>query len=131
MKKNYVILVVCLLAVMALIARPMEAIAQSSQGDGTEIIIQPTPLIPQGTPRAPVFNPFYAYWEGSCVSLGSTSSYGTVSVCIVSTAGDYVTTGFDTDDGIILIPISGNTGHYILTIVTESGLVFEGEFDIY
>jgi len=104
-------------------------IAKTDDGTPIDIIYRPDGL--NNGPRMPVFNPFYAYWEGSCVSLGSTSSYGTVSVCIVSTAGDYVTTGFDTDDGIILIPISGNTGHYILTIVTESGLMFEGEFDIY
>lgn len=116
-------------ACLAIFMVSSSIIAKTDDGTPIDIIYRPDGL--NNGPRMPVFNPFYAYWEGSCVSLGSTSSYGTVSVCIVSTAGDYVTTGFDTDDGIILIPISGNTGHYILTIVTESGLVFEGEFDIY
>ena len=58
------------------------------------------------------------------------SSYGVVSVTLVSTAGDYYATYFDTEDGLILIPISGITGHYTLTLVTEGGLVFEGEFEI-
>lgn len=48
----------------------------------------------------------------------------------VSTAGDYYQTIFDTEDLQIVIPISGETGHYTLMLVTERDLVFEGEFEI-
>lgn len=82
------------------------------------------------TPRIPSFNPFFAYEDGSSVTLGSVSPYGDVAVTLVSTAGDYYQTVFDTEDGQVIIPISGDAGHYSLTLVTERGLVFEGEFDL-
>ena len=58
------------------------------------------------------------------------SPYGVVSVTLVSTAGDYYQTFFDTEDVQLVVPISGETGHYTLTLVTERGLVFKGEFDL-
>lgn len=82
-----------------------------------------------GAPRSS-FNPFFAYEDGTCVTLGSMSPCGDVSVTLVSTAGDYYQTVFDTEDLQIVIPISGETGHYTLTLVTERGLVFKGEFDL-
>lgn len=98
---------------------------------GVPIDITYRPATSHNTPRMPAFNPFYAYLEEAFVSLGSTSSYGTVIVCITSTSGDYVTVSFDTDEGSIVVPISGDAGHYILTITTENNLVYGGEFDCY
>lgn len=95
-----------------------------------EILIHQDPTDPSGDPRSPSFNPFFAYEDGSSVTLGSVSSYGDVAVTLVSTAGDNYQTVFDTEDVQIVIPISGATGHYTLTLVTERGLVFEGEFDL-
>ncbi len=46
-----------------------------------------------------------------------------------NTAGDFFQTVFDTEEGSILIPISGNPGNYTLMLVMASGLVFEGEFN--
>ena len=66
----------------------------------------------------------------SFVLLGSQFEYGVVAVTLISTAGDFYETQFDTEDGQIIIPISGDAGHYILTLVTELGVVFEGMFDI-
>jgi len=93
------------------------------------ITIEPSNNDPLGAPRS-TFNPFFAYEDGTCVTLGSMSPYGVVSVTLVSTAGDYYQTFFDTEDLQIVIPISGETGHYTLMLVTERDLVFEGEFEI-
>ena len=113
----------CLLGVFAL-----ESFAK--QGEGTVLIIKQN--IPQNpnAPRTPVVNPFFAQLEDTYVLLGSTSPCGVVAVSLVSTSGDNYSANFDTDDWTIIIPVSGNPGHYTLTLVTESGAVFEGEFDI-
>lgn len=97
---------------------------------GHDILIQPCPPIPAEAPRTPIYNPFYATLETTDVLLGCYCNYGTVSVSVVSTAGDYYSTGFDTEEGIIILPISGLSGHYTLTIVCAGGIVFGGEFDI-
>lgn len=102
----------------------------SSMYQGHDILIQPCPPIPAGAPRTPVINPFYATQEATYVLLGSYSDYGVVSVSVISTAGDYYITDFDTEDGTIVLPISGLSGHYTLTIVCAGGIVFGGEFDI-
>ena len=64
------------------------------------------------------------------VILGSTDNIGTVTVQITSTIGDNYTTFFDTSDGTIFLPISGNTGYYTLTIITSDGTHYVGEFTI-
>lgn len=115
----------CLSAIMAMeitLAEPM---------GGHIIIIVPRPDTP-GAPRTPVVNPFIAeLMDGSTsVLLGATDAIGTVSVQITSTAGDNYSTYFDTSDGSILLPISGITGYYTLTIVTPDGTRFVGEFTI-
>lgn len=98
--------------------------------DGHNILIRQQLDSSSAAPRAPAYNPFFAYEDGTCVTLGSMSPYGVVSVTLVSTAGDYYQALFDTEDVQILVPISGATGHYALTLVTEGGLVFVGEFDV-
>ena len=99
-------------------------------GDGQhDILIRQQSDGSSGAPRS-TFNPFFAYEDGTCVTLGSVSPGGNVSVTLVSTAGDYYQTIFDTEDMQIVIPISGGMGHYTLRLVTERDLVFEGEFEI-
>ena len=98
--------------------------------DHTPIHIVHRPINQSPAPRTPVVNPFFAQLEDTHVLLGSTSPCGVVAVSLVSTSGDNYSANFDTDDWTIIIPVSGNPGHYTLTLVTESGAVFEGEFDI-
>ena len=80
----------------------------------------------------PVHIPFIAeLMDGSnSVLLGATDTIGIVSVQITSTSGDNYSTYFDTSDGAILLPISGNAGYYTLTIITPDGTHFVGEFSI-
>lgn len=99
--------------------------------NGHTIIIVQKPD-PADSPRTPVYNPFIAELSDglNSVLLGATSSCGTVSVQIVSTAGDDYATYFDTSDGAILLPVSGNAGDYTLTITVPGGAVYVGEFSI-
>ena len=98
--------------------------------DGETIVISPVDTNASGIPRGPVFNPFNAYRLNNTVVLESDTSYGVVNVVLVSTAGDYYTTVFDTEDGFVLIPISGDSGDYSLLITDLSGAQFIGTFDI-
>lgn len=100
------------------------------QTDGEDIILVPNPINPEGTPRTPANVPFYAELETANVLLGSYSYCGIVVVSLTSTSGDDYSTVFDTSNGTIYIPISGNTGDYVLLITTLSGVEYVGEFSI-
>lgn len=97
------------------------------------IIVQQEPIVtPSGAPRSPIVNPFFGeLLDGNgFVLLGATNPCGTVSIEITSSAGDNYSTYFDTSDGAILLPISGNEGYYTLTIITPYGTHYVGEFNI-
>lgn len=78
--------------------------------------------------RSPEQVPFYAQIEDYYVTLGCTSSVGSASITLISTAGDDYQTVFDTSTGVIIIPISGASGQYRLDIVLFSGESYYGEF---
>ena len=110
---------------------PSSLSAMRVQGDDpTLIVILPPATSPEGAPRSPAFNPFTAYLNGNAVVLNCSASYGNVAVTLVSTAGDNYTTVFDTEDGSVIIPVSGLSGHYTLLITTASGSQFIGEFEM-
>lgn len=111
--------------------QPVSMSAMRVQGDDpTLIVILPPVISPEGAPRSPAFNPFTAYLNGDAVVLNCSAPYGDVAVTLVSTAGDYYTTVFDTEDGSVIIPVSGLSGHYTLLLTIASGSQFMGEFDI-
>ena len=109
----------------------MQEQMSASQQNGETIIIVQCPPTSEG-PRTQVPNPFVAVLMngGTNVCLSATSPCGTVSGSITSTAGDNYTTYFDTSDGSILLPISGNTGYYLLSITMADGIQFKGEFTV-
>jgi len=117
------------IAMTGLTAFIAQGTPSSTAMTGHTIIIVPKPD-PADAPRTPVFNPFFAELMNGYVLLGSSNPYGTASVNVTSTAGDNYSTFFDTSDGAILLPISGNIGSYTLTISTPDGTHFVGEFTI-
>ena len=122
---------VLLLAIMVMAqSAPLKAATSMSSDNEVLIIIHQQPSTPDGEPRGPVFNPFSAYQLNNQVTLESSVPFGLVSVCLSSTAGDYYTTVFDTEDGFIFIPISGLAGNYTLLLTTQSGTQYYGEFEI-
>lgn len=104
----------------------------SAQGalmfDPEDIDVKPLPPPSTDPPRSLSFNPFYAELDGSWLLLGSSSPYGEVDVILTSTAGDYYPVTFNTEDRTLFIPVSGNSGHYILLLTVEDGGQFYGEF---
>lgn len=98
--------------------------------EGVRIIIQQKPLDLPGGPRSAV--PFEAEYDDApnYVNLTCTSPCGDVSVALTSTAGDWYQTVFDTSDGVIIIPVSGESGFYTLTITTSDNTVYVGEFNL-
>ncbi len=94
----------------------------------TPIIIINNSTEPEDAPRSN--NPFFAELSDGYVLLGASTTCGTVSVRITSTAGDDFNTYFDTSSGVIILPVSGNTGSYLLSITTSGGTHYIGEFTI-
>ena len=127
MKKSVLLILSCIVLVGNVTLMSGQ---NSGSNDPEQIIIVQSSTIPPGSPRMPAYNPFYAELENGNVVLGSFSYYGTVEISLTSTAGDNYSTVFDTVDGTILIPMSGNTGDYILLITTAFGLEFIGEFSL-
>ena len=76
--------------------------------------------------------PFLAEYNDlwNCVILTCTESCGDVTVTLTSTAGDWYQTVFDTSAGTAIIPASGDSGSYTLSIVTNDGTHYYGEFII-
>lgn len=111
-----------------------DAISQTHSTDaemrGNVITIRQRPGESSDAPRSSSYCPFVAEQEDAYVLLNCLNTLGFIDVILYSTAGDYYSTVFDSMDGYILIPISGEEGHYILTITTSGGQIFEGEFDI-
>lgn len=123
----------CLIgAIFAMCLLPFAATNLKAQTPGgTPIVIVPEePNNPEEEPRSPVFNPFSAYLQNNQVILNCSTSYGLVSVSLVSTAGDNYSTVFDTGDGFIFIPISGNMGDYTLVLLDSLGTSYVGEFSL-
>ena len=119
-----------ILLVASMVTGTSAIIKNASLKESEPIVISPYPANPIGAPRAPEVIPFFAELLNGYVILGSTTPCGTVSVRITSTAGDDYSTNFDTSDGAILLPISGNPGDYTLSITTPAGTHFIGEFSI-
>lgn len=117
------------LMLVPLFAPAVPADAMVAQ-DGETIILRPRDNDTGGAPRTAV--PFFAeYYDTlSAVMLGCSESIGEVTVRLTSTAGDWYETEFDTSDGMLDIPVSGESGFYTLTIRTSSGVVYQGEFNI-
>lgn len=126
--KLFSLMMGCLLAVTSFI--PSTYALQANMGDPTVIVLRPVLSGLEEEPRNAV--PFFAEYNElwNCVMLESLVSIGDVTVKMVSTAGDWYQTVFDTGDGSILIPVSGLSGHYTLTLVTSDGLTYTGEFDL-
>lgn len=128
MKKNTLLLRLCCLVLATVGILSVTDGSAKSIKDGVRIIIVQTPIDLPGAPRSTV--PFEAEYNDvlNCVVLTCTSPCGNVAVTLTSTAGDWYQTVFDTLDGTILIPASGDSGNYTLTLLTADGTTYIGEF---
>lgn len=129
MKTALIRLIIASLTAISLTSIHGGLLASSLQGK-TIIIVQ-RPTTPD-EPRCPMLNPFVGELMDSheAVLLSVTHTCGTVYVQMTSTAGDDYSTYFVTSNGAILLPISGNSGDYFLTIILSNGTIFDGEFTL-
>lgn len=119
--------IIVLMACLFLMTRSMGAFCQTLDGF-KPIVISQVPTEVPNTPRS--INPFYSFQDGLCIILGATYQVGKVVVTVTSIAGDYYSTEFDTQDGTIVLPISGMCGLYTMTLVTAEKIVFVGDFSL-
>lgn len=119
-----------ILLVASMVTGTSAIIKNVSLKESEPIVISPYPANPIGAPRAPEVIPFFAELLNGYVILGASAPCGTVSVSLTSTAGDSYSTNFDTSDGAILLPVSGDAGFYTIRITTSAGVQYVGEFTI-
>ena len=122
---------ISLLSGLAMIAAPVFASINENEKIAKDetIVIVPLPDVAVGTPRTQ--HPFFAEYKDAfnLVLVGcNDASVGDVTVTISSSAGDWYQTVFDTSNGSILLPVSGESGSYTLTLVTSNGTTYIGEF---
>lgn len=99
----------------------------------TVIVITPFPNpTDPPIPRSPAVVPISAQYDSfaSSVFLTFTSNLGEIEVEVMNTTNGY----YDSGDILTLtlyaiIPISGGSGHYIITFTLSSGQQYRGEFD--
>lgn len=121
---------VCILtAIFFALSSDAVALSKEPQG-GTLILIEQKNDTSSGGPRSPGFNPFIACLVDGYVILQSDVPCGQASIVLLSAAGDFYSTVFDTAEGFILVPVSGEAGWYSLRIKTPSHGEFHGEFEI-
>lgn len=131
MKAIHIILSAIMSMVVATFAGAYAPKQSDAEQQGEVLTIRQRPVNSPNTPRTSAYNPFYAELEDSCVYVSAIDDfYGMVDLVLTSTAGDYYNTIFDTGNGLICIPFSGDEGQYTITLETLCGLVFEGVFEL-
>lgn len=128
MIKNKIPSTLLCLFVAGVLLISLSVVAQASSQDGIVILIEQKDTPATGAPRAPVYNPFHATLLNGYVNLISDAVCGVIMVYLSSSVGDSYSTVFDTRDEMISLPISGMSGDYNLTLITDSGMTFVGSF---
>ena len=126
MKKTSKIIIATLFAAMVVL--PL-----MGASDPTLIPIIRVPEHPdQNLNRGDVQQLFIAEYDDllNRVDITCNEPCGNVYVTLISTAGDFFQTIFDTENGTLLIPVSGDDGYYEFSITTPDGINFIGEFTI-
>ena len=101
-----------------------------SNSNGNQISIRNVSDDLRGSPRTD--DPFVVEFHEDicCIVLTCSVPCGVVTVTLESTAGDRFQTDFNTTDGSITIPVSGDSGIYELTVSTSDKVVFVGTLNL-
>jgi hypothetical protein len=129
MKRLFLLIIFAAYAAL-LFSNEMSAISKTSCQEVSPIIITPGPSSPGGNPRSPETSPFSAYRTADEIVLSCDIDCGTVDIELYSTAGDAISTLFDTSEESTTIPISGNAGDYSITITDQQRQIYIGLFSI-
>ena len=85
------------------------------------------------TPRSPEEIPVAASVSvsASCIYITILSEVGNIDIELENlTTGEYSLTSVNSSTGSTIIPFSGSSGTWVITFTLESGVVYEGEFEI-
>lgn len=110
----------------------------STKNDKVIIIIkphpQPSPLPSPTRPQMPAFVPYSCWMDGEYIYVESLGECGYATVSIGTADGTIIATDIidDTDlaTSTVTLPAPLIPGDYTITITTESGAIYSGEFSI-
>ena len=115
--------------VLAFVSMPN--LSSVNKSDNDTILITPPPAGGPNGPRSSLYNPFAAYHTtGYVIITSEDNTYGEVCIQIENPDFSISETLFDTSDGIVYCPIVESAGYYHISIITEQGYVFTGDFYI-
>ena len=86
-----------------------------------------------GQPKSPTIAPIYCTYSESCEILEFTflSYLGNLTITVVNTtSSELVSTVVDSSIGYEALPISGDSGYYIISIVSSGGNNYYGSFTL-
>lgn len=86
-----------------------------------------------GQPKAPTIAPIYCTYSesGEILEFTFLSNLGNLTITVVNTAsGETVSSTVDSSIGYECIPISGDSGYYVINIVSSGGNNYYGSFTL-
>ncbi len=104
----------------------------SEQGPSIPIIVvNPTPDNPQ--PKSPGMSDIYCSYseQTACLNFTFSSNLGNLTITVINTtSGETVSSTVDSSIGYECIPISGDSGYYVISIVSSGGNSYYGSFTL-
>lgn len=95
------------------------------------IVVNPTPDNPQ--PKSPGMSDIYCSYseQTACLNFTFSSNLGNLTITVINTAsGETVSSTVDASIGYECIPISGDSGYYVISIVSSGGNSYYGSFTL-
>lgn len=121
------------LAALLFVSVQTPLVAKNAAAVDTLIVIDPLPGGDGIGPKAPTQVPIYAYFNSmlSSVLLTFSSNLGEIEIEVMNTTtGGYDSGVVDSQFLSAVIPITGGSGHYLITFTLPSGRKYGGEFDV-
>ena len=95
------------------------------------IVVNPTPDNPQ--PKSPGMSDIYCSYseQTACLDFTFSTNLGNLTITVVNTSsGEVVSATVDSSTGYAAIPISGDPGYYVISIVSGGGNSYYGSFTL-
>lgn len=95
------------------------------------IISNPVPTVPN--PKSPGMSDIYCSYseQTSCLDFTFSTNLGNLTITVVNlTSNEVVSTIVDSSLGYEALPISGDSGYYVINIVSSGGNSYYGSFTL-
>ncbi len=86
-----------------------------------------------GQPKSPTISPIYCTYSesGEILEFTFLSNLGNLTITVINTtSGETVSSTVDSSTGYECIPISGDSGYYVISIVSSGGNSYYGSFTL-